>query len=199
MMTRKPRPPVADHGAEADVVDGAGDAVVPGAAVEGDLEFARQVAGEVLAKEGVGDALRVGAHVEDFVGGKASPGACGDVADRVVAGLPVGEPDIGEQVHEVGDALQGDEVILDVLAGGEVALAAAELVGDAGELVDLAGGEQSAGYFASHHLDAGLSLAVNAVFEAEGAESVFRDLAGEEGLGPVTEGFDLFADGLRAC
>jgi hypothetical protein len=51
---------VADRGAQADIVDGALNAIVAGAAVEGDLEFARQVAGEVLAQEGVGHALGVG-------------------------------------------------------------------------------------------------------------------------------------------
>ena len=58
---------VANHGAQADVVDGALDAILVTAAVEGEFEFARQVAGEVLAQEGVGEALGVGADVEDFV------------------------------------------------------------------------------------------------------------------------------------
>ena len=57
------------------------------------------------------------------------------------------------------------------------------------------GGQQAAGDLAAHHLDAGLALAVDAVFEAEGAELVFGDLAGQEGLGLGAEGFDLFPDG----
>ena len=64
---------VANHGAQADVVDGALDAILVGAAIEGDFEFARQVAGEVLAQEGVGDALGVGADVEDFVAARCRP------------------------------------------------------------------------------------------------------------------------------
>ena len=128
---------VADDRAQADVVDGAHDAIFVGAAIEGDLEFARQVAGEVLAEEGVGEALGVGADVEDFVLREPGPGAGGDVADRVVAGFAIGEADVGEEVHEVGDLGEGDEVILDVLAGGEVAAAAAEFVGDARELIHL--------------------------------------------------------------
>src|ERR1019366_5776043 len=74
---------VAHHGAEADIVDGALYAVLVAAAVEGELEFARQVAGEVLTKEGVGETLGVGADVEDFVLGDAGPSAGGDVADGV--------------------------------------------------------------------------------------------------------------------
>jgi hypothetical protein len=83
-------------------------------------------------------------------------------------------------------------VILDVLAGGDVGFAAAELVGDPGKTVELGRGQQTAGDFASHHLDASLALAVYAVFQSEGPELVFRDLAGEEGECLVAEDFDLF-------
>jgi hypothetical protein len=96
-------------------------------------------------------------------------------------------------VHEAGDVVEGDEVVLDILTGGHVGFAAGELVGDAGQLADLGGGEEAAGDLAADHLDAGLTLAVDAVFEAEGAEFVLGDLAGEELTGPHTEGFDLFA------
>jgi hypothetical protein len=65
---------VANHGAQADIVDGALYAILVAAAVEGEFEFARQVAGEVLAQEGVGEALGVGADVEDFVLRDAGPG-----------------------------------------------------------------------------------------------------------------------------
>ena len=87
------------------------------------------------------------------------------------------------------------EVILDVLAGGEVGFAAGEIFGDAGELAYLGSGEKAAGDLAADHLDAGLALAVDAVFKAEGAEFVLGDLAGEELTGADAEGFNLFADG----
>ena len=112
---------VADDGAETDIVDRALDAIAVTAAVEGDFEFTGQVLGEFLAEERVGDALGVGADIENLVGGDAGPRAGGDVADGVVAGFAIGEADIGEQVHQVRDLCQGDEVILHVLAGGEVA------------------------------------------------------------------------------
>src|ERR1022692_1130429 len=172
---------VANHGAEADVVDGALYAILVAAAVEGELEFARQVAGEVLAQEGVGEALGVGADVEDFVARNTGPGAGGDVADGVVAGLAVGEPDIGQEVHQVGDLVERDEVILDVLAGGEVTASAAELVGHARQLNHLARGEQPAGDFAAHHLDAGLTLSVDAMLQAKWTEVRLGNLPGQEG------------------
>ncbi len=71
-------------------------------------------------------------------------------------------------------------MILHVLAGGEVAFAAAELVGDERELLDLARREDAAGDLAADHLDACLALSVDAVFQAEGAEFVLRDFAGEK-------------------
>ena len=73
--------------------------------------------------------------------GDAGPGAGGDVADGVVASLAVGEPDIGQEVHQIGDPVERDEVILNVLPGGEVAASAAELFGNARQLTHLAGGK----------------------------------------------------------
>ena len=187
---------VANHGAQADIVDGALYAILVAAAVEREFEFARQIAGQILAQERVGQPLRVGTHVEDFVLRDARPGAGGHVADRVVAGLAIGEPDIGQQVHQVGHAVERHEVILDILAGGEVAASAAELVGDARQLLDLRGGEQAAGNLAADHLDAGLPLSVDAVFQAEGTEVSLGNFPSQEGhcLGP--EDLDFFANRL---
>ena len=97
-------------------------------------------------------------------------------------------------MHEVGDAIERDEVILDVLAGGEVAAAAAELVGDARQLIHLGGGEQAAGDFAAHHLDAGLALSVDAVLQAEWTEVRVGNLPSQVGHCLGAEGFDFFAN-----
>src|ERR1035438_1159250 len=185
---------VADGGAEADIVDGAGYAIAAAATIESEFEFAREVAGEVLAQECEGQALGVRANVEDFVVGDAGQGAGGDVADGVVAGFAIGHADIGQQVHEAGDVGERYEVILDVLAGSKVRSAAGEFVGDAGELAGLGSGEKPAGDLATHHLDAGLALPVDAVLEAERAEFVLGDLAGQELRGARAEGLDFFAD-----
>ena len=98
-------------------------------------------------------------------------------------------PDVGQQVHEVGDLGERHEVVLNVLAGGEVAFAAAELFGDFRELVGLCGSQQAAGDFAADHLDARLALAVDAVFQAERAEIVLGDFAREEGRLPFSGTF----------
>jgi hypothetical protein len=97
-------------------------------------------------------------------------------------------------MHEAGDARQRHEVVLDILARGEVPAATPEFIGYAAQLLRLGRGQQAAGDLASHHLDAGLPLAVNAVFQPEGAKLIFCNLASEVCLGSFAEGFDLLAN-----
>ena len=87
-------------------------------------------------------------------------------------------------------------MILDVLAGGEVAASAAEFVGNAGQLTHLRGGEQPAGDFAAHHLHAGLALPVDTVFQAKWTEVSVGNLPGQVGHCLGAEGFDLFPNRL---
>ena len=86
-------------------------------------------------------------------------------------------------------------MVLDVLPRGEMAAAAAELVRNARELFRLPGSEQTARDLAAHHLNSRLPLPINAVLEAERAELVLGDLAGEEGLRLPAEDLNLLADG----
>jgi hypothetical protein len=97
-------------------------------------------------------------------------------------------------MHQIGDAGEGNEVVLDVLAGGEVAASTAEFIGDARQLTHLLCGQQPTGDFAAHHLDARLSLAVNAVLEAEGSELGVSNLPCEDGHCLCPEGFDFLSD-----
>ena len=86
-------------------------------------------------------------------------------------------------------------VDLDVLAGGDVALVQRRvLLDDAGEGVHLLGGDAAEGKLDADHLDVGLALAVDALFEAEADELVLRQLAGEELLGFVVEVVELALD-----
>ena len=97
-------------------------------------------------------------------------------------------------MHEVRYARQGNEMVLDVLPRGEVAFAAAELFGDARQLLRLAGGQQAARDLAAHHLHAALALAVDAVFEAERAKFIFRDFARQELRGALPKRLNFLAD-----
>ena len=68
------------------------------------------------------------------------------------------------------------------------------LLDDAGEGLHLLGRDAAEGKLDADHLDVGLALAVDALFEAEADELVFRQLAGEELLGFVVEVVELALD-----
>jgi hypothetical protein len=84
---------------------------------------------------------------------------------------------------------------LHVLPGGEVPLAASELVCDSGELPKLNRSQQPAGDLRSHHLYPCLPLAVDATAETMGAQFVVSNLAGEPGIRLASEEFYILPDG----
>ena len=156
---------------------GAGDGAIGGAGRDGDLELARQelefrVVGGPLANE-LGD----GAGILDLVRRGAGEGIGGDVADGVARGLHRVQADGGEVVHDVGRLAQRDPVELDVLAGGEMAVAAIPALGEIGERAHLAGGKRAIGDRHAQHV--GVQLQVEPVHQAKGPEFLFRQRAGE--------------------
>jgi hypothetical protein len=62
-----------------------------------------------------------------------------DVADAVAAGLDRVHLDFGQVGEDIGRFLQLDPVVLDVLAGGEMAVPAVILFGDVGQHAQLRG------------------------------------------------------------
>jgi hypothetical protein len=94
---------------------------------DGDLELARQV-GE-LGVEGapLADQFGIRARIDDLVGGHAGQLVGGGVADAVAGGLDGVHFHAGQFVQDIGRFFQLDPVELDVLAGGEVAVAAVVL------------------------------------------------------------------------
>ena len=72
------------------------------------------------------------------------------------------------------------EVHLHVLAGGEMRPAARVLVGEVAEHLELLGDERAVGNLHPHHLVVpALALAVDALVQAEDAEHILLELAGE--------------------
>ncbi|MEI9973324.1 MAG: hypothetical protein WDO73_15545 [Ignavibacteriota bacterium] len=69
-----------------------------------------------------------------------------------------------------------------------------ELVGDASESCSVWAAVSSHRESCSDHLDARLALPVNAVFQTEGAELIFGNVACEEHLGSFTEGLNFLAN-----
>ena len=184
----------AHHGAQADIVDRALNAVIAGAAIEGDFELAGQITGEILAQKGVGQSLGVGPHVENLIGGNPRPGTNGHIPHGVVAGLAIRQAHVCQQMHQIGYARQRNEMILNILSGGEMPAPSAEFVGDAAQLFHLRNGQQPAGNLAANHLNAGLPLAVNAMLQAKWPELIFGDLPVEKSQRARAEDFDFFAD-----
>jgi hypothetical protein len=154
------------------IVNGRQD-VIMRAALKGNLEFARHAVGEILAQEGESNLLSVGTHIEEFIVSETRFGAGSDVANGVETSFARGHARIGKTMHQVGHIGKRNEVVLQILAGGQMAAAAGEFVGNGGEGLHLECCDHSGGKLGAYHLDAGLALAVDAMAQAETAEFVF--------------------------
>ena len=175
---RAPEPAADDHleaglaGAvavqpQADVVDLDGGAVMA-AGRERDLELARQerefrMHGAVLAQD-----FRPDAGILDLVGRDAGPLVGGDVAHAIAAGLHAVQAGAAEIGHGVGKLFELDPVELDVLAGGEMAVAAVVAAPDMGEHAQLVGRQRAVGNRDPHHV--GVELQIDAVHQPQRLE-----------------------------
>ena len=178
-------------GAEAEIVD-ARLGVIVGAALEADLELARQLGAERMPQQVARQRLRVRRDVEQFVGGDAGERAGGDVAHRVAARLARRDPGVGEAPHGGLDVVQLHEMELHVLPRGDVAEAARIEVRDVGERLELRAGQQPLRDLDAQHLRVlRLPLAVGAAHEPEGPPLVGPDLAALEPCEHVGELVDL--------
>ena len=119
--------------------------------------------------------LGPGPRVGDLVGGDAGIVVAGDVADAVARGLDGVHLDLGQLAQDVGHVLQLGPVELQVLPRGEVAVAAVVLVGDVGELPELARAQRAVGDGDPQHV--GVQLQVEAVLQPQRLELVLAQLA----------------------
>ena len=83
--------------------------------------------------------FRTDARILDLAGRDARPLIGGDVAHAIAAGLHAVETRAGEIGHDVGQILQLDPVELDVLPGGEMAIAAVIAARDVRKHAELRG------------------------------------------------------------
>ena len=178
---------------QADVVDLGGGAVAPGAGHR-DLELARQI-GELRVQGGpLAQQLAVRAGVGDLVRGDAGQVVAGDVADAVAAGLDGVHVHRGEVREDVRDPIQGRPVELDVLAGGEVPVAAVVAPGDGGEHPELGRGQDPVGDRDPQH--GREALHVEPVHEPQGLELLLAQLPGQIARGLLAELGDPLPDEL---
>ena len=179
---------------QADVVHLDGGAVVLGRGHR-DLELARQEAELRVQRRPLADDLGVGARIGDLVGGGAGEVIGGDVADAVAGGLDGVHLDAGELVQDVGDVDELRPVELQVLARGEVAVAAVVGARDVGELAHLARRQRAVGDGDAQHV--GVQLQIDAVHQPQRLELVLGQLARQAAADLVAELRHALAHELR--
>lgn len=116
-------------------------------------------------------------RIDDLVGGDAGVRIGRGVADAVARGLDGVHLHRGQVAQDVRGLFQLDPVKLDVLAGGEVAVAAVILAGNVGEHAHLLGRQQTVWHGDAQHI--GVTLHVQPVLQAQRHEFGFGQLIGE--------------------
>ncbi len=153
------RPAVPQRAEQGDAVDLRRVALV-GAGRDGDLVLARQV-GELRPGDEVGRGLRQqGPDVEQLGAVDAADRATGDVAHVVAAGAAAGQAHRFQSGEHLAQAGHLDPVQLDVLAGGELAVVAAEAARQLADGAQLERGENAAGDLRPQHEEAELGFVV---------------------------------------
>ena len=152
---------------QADVVR-LGDGAVPQRPGHRDLELAWQIGELGVQGRPLAQQLAVRPGIGDLVRCDAGQMVAGDVANAVAAGLDGVHVHRGEVGEDVRYPLQGRPVELDVLAGGEVAVAPVVAHGDRGEHPKLLRGEDAVGDRDPEHRCEPLD--VEPVHESQGLE-----------------------------
>jgi hypothetical protein len=105
----------------------------------------------------------------------------GDVAHGVAAGLAARQPGAAEDADDLRGIVERDVVVLDVLPRGDMAFHERRvLLGDVGEGVELVRVHAAERQLHADHLARLLTLAVDALLEAEGNERVLSLRAAQE-------------------
>ena len=180
---------------QADIVDRAGHAIVP-AAIESDLEFARQIVGQLLAQKGIGDFCAYGRTSKTSSCESPASGHAVTLRTVLKQASRVVMPTSASLCIRSATRASGTKWYCNILPRGEMPAPAAELVGDFRQPLQLPRRHHAARNLGAHHLHARLPLPVNAVAQAEGAEIVFGDRAGQHLLRLRAEPLDLFTNGL---
>src|SRR5690606_34724325 len=142
-----------------------------------DLELARQIRELRMQHRVLPKQLAVDARIRELVPGDAGVLVGRDVAHAVAGRLDRRDLDARELLEDIGNLLELDPVVLDVLARREVAEAAIVLARDLGELAQLPRRQRAVRHVDAKHV--GVQLKVDAVLQPQGLELVFRQLAVE--------------------
>src|SRR5215475_3731240 len=77
---------------------------------KGRFKFASKILGVLVAKQEVGQGMRIGRDVKSLIVADPSKWTSGDVADHVATGLQGGDTDRSQAAHEVRGIVNMDEV-----------------------------------------------------------------------------------------
>jgi dissimilatory sulfite reductase (desulfoviridin) alpha/beta subunit len=179
------------HGVQADVVHQGGGAVLLGAG-HGNLELARQVGEFRVEGAPLADDFAIRARVHQLVGGHAGKLVRGGVADAIARGLDGVHFHLGQLGQDVGHGFQRRPVELQILAGGEVAVATVVSAGNVRQLAHLARGQHAVGHRHAQHRR--MALHIQAVHQPQRAEFIFAQFAGQVAAGLVAELGDPLID-----
>ena len=130
-----------------------------------DLEFARQEREFGMKGRPLADQFRIDSRILKLVVCGAGIGVGSGVADHVAAGLDSVHLDRCQLGEQVRDIRQFGPVILDVLPGGEMAIAPVETPRDIGQLVHLATGQRAVGNGDPQHI--GMKLKIEPVHQPQ--------------------------------
>ena len=164
---------LADH-AQADVMR-AGHGAVDLGSGHRHLELARQELELGVVGGPLADQFGIGARIGDLVGCGAGEMVRSHVADRVARGLDGVQPDLGQRIQHVRHIGQARPVILDVLAGGEMAIALVPAIRDVGQHAHLARVQGPVGNRHAQHV--GMQLQIQAVHQPQRPEFVLGQAA----------------------
>src|SRR3984885_14150072 len=161
-------------------------------AIDGDLELARQKRKFGMKRRPLPQNLGVRARVSDLVTRNSGEMVRRDVANAVSRGLDRVHLDARELSQNVWRVLKRRPVELDVLPGGEMAVAAVVIPRDLGELAHLARVEHAIGDGDAQHI--GVKLQVEAVHQPMGAKLLFGQFAAEPALDLIPKLLDTRSD-----
>ena len=181
---------VANH-LQADVV-GLDHRPVMRRAVHRNLEFSRQERELRMQRRPLAQDLRVRARIGDFVVRDAGEMIGRDVANAVAGGLDRVHLDACELGQDIGRVLERGPVVLDVLPGREMAIAAIVAARDLGELAHLARVQDAIGHRDPQHI--GVQLQIEAVHQPMRTELLLGQFAGKAARDLVAELLDPGGD-----
>ena len=127
----------------------------------------------------------IGARIDDLVGGGPGVLVRTDVADAIAAGLDRVHFDFGQLGQQIGRLIELDPVVLDVLAGREVTVAAIVLVGDIAQRAHLRRAERAIRNGDAQHI--GVELQVEPVLQAQRLEVILAQVPFKAALHLVAE------------